>query len=104
MDDLIMTHIGDLYEYIENYECKYNNTPQIDDLVIYKETGSLFLGRVIFTNVKDDYLKVEDLKVMRSIGEVQTYQSWSLYHSAIIKNFGNITLEEFEENYPEWMI
>ncbi len=55
---------------------------------------------------KNTAINVKDEKII-SIGEFNYhgYTSIRSMHKAfIIKNFGNITIEEFEEKYPEWTI
>lgn len=82
------------------------NFPQINDKIIYRESDATLLGEVIEADIMSDYINVKDLKVLdnRSGTEIILFAQWAMHIDNIIKNLGNITDEEFEENYPEWTI
>lgn len=82
------------------------NFPQVNDIIIYRESDATLLGEVMEADIMSDYINVKDLKVLdnRSGTDIMLFAEWAMHADNIIKNFGNISLEEFEENYPEWII
>lgn len=78
--------------------------PTDGDLIIYHEEGGIFLSRVTSF---DDFVSmcvVEDLRIIFTTNVNHKLLETEISYNEIHKNFGTITIEEFEENYPEWAI
>ncbi len=86
--------------------------PEINDLIIYKDDDSLFLSRIkkIFTVADIKKVQTDDITILRnsSIGTDKVPHviqiDYEITLNNIFRNFGNITLEGFKEDYPEWLI
>lgn len=82
--------------------------PVVDDILIYSDYAhkpTTFLAVVIDVSELDKgYVNVDDLKILVP-GQVNEFLCIRYIHlTNIKKNFGKISLKEFEENYPEWTI
>ena len=76
----------------------------VDDLIIYKDDGALFLA--VITHIdRNRFILVSDYCVLRNTEEQLIPQyDCGIGENDILKNFGNITIEEFKVRYPEWTI
>lgn len=74
------------------------------DLIIYKESGAIFLAEVIGID-SNRFISIKDHYVLRNTKEQFLPQSiYGIGESDIFVNYGKITLQEFRERYPEWLI
>ena len=82
----------------------------IGDLVIYHDDNSLFVAKVLkFVEYPETDFKykivVRDFIILRQNQDEHVLEdNYEIYFTDIVKNCGNITIAEFEENYPEWTI
>lgn len=78
------------------------NNPQVNDLVKHKDDGSLYLSRIDridgdgFCYITDEYILVNNKNHILSDSGIGS--------RSIITNYGNITLDEFFEMYPEYAL
>jgi hypothetical protein len=82
----------------------------VGDLILYIDDCSLILSRIVNFEENVDtidgyHLCINDIKLIRKAhDDHQLEDGYTIFVNDVFKNFGNITLEEFEENYPEWII
>lgn len=87
-----------------------NPIAQYGDLILYIDDCSLILSRVMGLEHNSDiaegyHLHIQDIKIIRkSHDDHKLEDGYTIFTNDVFKNFGNITLKEFEENYPEWII
>ncbi len=77
---------------------------EVHDLIIYKDDGATFLA--VVTKIDTNrFVYIKDYAVLRNTSEQYIPQdSYGISENDIFKNFGNITIEEFKERYPEWLV
>lgn len=69
---------------------------------MYSEEGALFLA-VIDGIDSNRWCDIHDVKILRNTDEIFSLEDINgISERDIKKNFGNITLEEWEKQYPEW--
>ena len=89
------------------------NPIELNDLILYIDDDSWFLSEIIEIDTSAVHFKyiVNDLMILRNTSQVDQSKAphilesgYSIAHRDIFRNFGNITLEEFEGQYPEWLL
>ncbi len=77
------------------------------DLIIYDHGEKHFcLGRIV--EIMDDWVLVQDIKMLGNESSYKDYHLEIVPHtihlSKIKKSFGNISVDKFIEDYPEWQL
>ena len=76
----------------------------INDLIMYRDDGAIFLAVIIF-KINDTRYRIRDIKIiMNNPDSYKMADSLVISEQDIMKNFGNITFEMWSELYPEWCI
>ena len=76
----------------------------INDLIMYRDDGAIFLAIILF-KINDTRYRIRDIKIiMNNPDSYKMADSLVISEQDIMKNFGNITFEMCSELYPEWCI
>ena len=80
------------------------------DLIIYNNIiYNLYLARVTkvrATNLNTHWVTVQDIKMLQctNTNHILELVPHTIHSVSIKKNFGNISIEKFIEEYPEWQL
>lgn len=78
------------------------NNPQVNDLVKHKDNGSIFLSRIDRIDI-NWFCYIIDEHILFNADKHILSESGITIEDIII-NYGNITLDEFFEMYPEYAL